>query len=101
MKRISSEFDKDVRISHSATSKPVTVSEDERLTVHLNKYYDEVISFIRNAESILIFGPGEAKLELRKKLEHLRLQGRIVGFETVDKMTDNQILAKVRQRFLK
>jgi hypothetical protein len=101
VKRISSEFDKDVRISHSATSKPVTVSEDERLTVHLNRYYDEVISFIRDAESILIFGPGEAKHELRKRFEHLRLQGRIVGFETVDKMTDNQIVAKVRQRFLK
>ena len=100
VKRISSEFDKDVRIPHCATNKTVTVSEDERLTVHLNKYYDEVISFIRDAESILIFGPGEAKLELRKRLEHLRLQGRIVGFETVDKMTDNQVVAKVRQRFL-
>lgn len=101
MKRISSEIDYDTRIPRGVPTKPLTDSEDKRFTVHLNKYYDEVFSFIRDAESILIFGPGEAKLELKKRLEHLRLQGRIVGFETVDKMTDNQIVAKVRQRFLK
>lgn len=32
---------------------------------YLNFYYDEVISFIRDAESVLIFGPGEAKTELK------------------------------------
>jgi hypothetical protein len=30
-----------------------------------------------------------------------KLGGRIVGVETVDKMTDRQIAAKVRQRFPK
>ena len=64
-------------------------------------YYDEVISYIRAAESILIFGPGEAKLELKKRLEDLELEDRIVGMETVFKMTDNEIVTKVRQRFIK
>jgi hypothetical protein len=31
--------------------------------------YDEVISVLRNAESILLFGPGEAKGELKRRLE--------------------------------
>jgi hypothetical protein len=31
---------------------------------HLNIYYDAVIASIRGAESIWIFGPGEAKGEL-------------------------------------
>lgn len=101
IKRISSELENDVQVSRGVTKKPVTGSEDKRFAVHLNKYYDEVLSFIRDAESILIFGPGEAKLELKKRFEQLRLQGHIVGFETADKMTDNQIVTKVRQRFLK
>jgi len=54
---------------------------------------------MRDAESILIFGPGEAKGELRKRLEKDNLGGRIVAIETVDKMTDRQIAAKVRQYF--
>ena len=70
-------------------------------TEHLNKYYDEVISLLRNAETILILGPGEAKGELRKRLESSSLKGREVAVETVDKMTENQIVAKVREYFLK
>jgi hypothetical protein len=54
---------------------------------------------IRDAESILIFGHGEAKGELKKRLERNKLGGRIVGVETMDKMTNNQIAAKVRQYF--
>jgi len=69
------------------------------LTEHLNIYYDAVIASIGDAESILIFGPGEAKGELNKRLKRNKLGGRIAGVETVDKMTDRQIAAKVRQRF--
>jgi len=66
-----------------------------------NIFYNEVLASIRDAESILIFGPGEAKVELKHRLELLDLQGRIVGFETADTMTDNQIVSKVRHRFVK
>ena len=44
-------------------------------------------------------GPGEAKLELEKRLAHEELKQSIVGIETVDKMTDRQIAAKVRKYF--
>jgi hypothetical protein len=60
-------------------------------------YYDAVIACIRGAEAILIFGPGDAKGELKKRLESNDLGGRIISIETVDKMTDRQIAAKVRQ----
>lgn len=50
-------------------------------------------------ESILIIGPGEAKGELVKRLEADDIGGRIVGIETVDKMTDRQIAERVRQQF--
>lgn len=69
------------------------------LTGHLNTYYEEVIACLRGAESILIFGPGEAKGELKKRLERNKLGGRIAGVETADKMTDHQIAAKARRHF--
>lgn len=80
---------------------PASDSRQKTFTGHLNIYYDAVIAAMRDAESILIFGPGEAKGELRKRLERDSLGGRIVAIETVDKMTDRQIAAKVRQHFPK
>ena len=78
---------------------PADDSRQRAYTAHLNIYYDAIIASIRDAESILIFGPGEAKGELKKRLERLNLGEHIAGVETVDKMTDGQIAAKVRQRF--
>ena len=78
---------------------PADDRRQRAFTGQLNIYYDEVIAYMRDAESILIFGPGEAKDELKKRLEGNNLGGRIVGIETVDKMTDGQIAAKIRQHF--
>jgi stalled ribosome rescue protein Dom34 len=79
---------------------PSNGRQQQKFKEHLNTYYNEVISCIRDAESILVFGPGEAKGELKKHLEREKLSGRIVGVETIDEMTDHQIAAKVRQYFL-
>jgi hypothetical protein len=49
----------------------------------------------------MIFGPGEAKGELQERLEKCNLGGRIVSDETVDKMTDRKIEAKVQKRYQK
>jgi hypothetical protein len=40
---------------------PARNSRQRSLTAHLNIYYDAVIACIRDAEAILIFGPGEAQ----------------------------------------
>ena len=69
------------------------------MTEHLNRYYDEVISSLRNAKAILILGPGEAKGELKKRLEKNHVNGREVELETVDQLTGRQLVAKVRERF--
>ena len=58
-----------------------------------------MVEGLRDAESIFIFGPGEAKGELEKRLASKGLGGRVVGIETVDKMTERQIAAKVRSTF--
>jgi hypothetical protein len=74
-------------------------SRQRSTTGHLNIYYDAIIASIRDAESILIFGPGEARDELKKRLKKNGLAQRIVGVESADKMTNQQISAKVRARF--
>jgi hypothetical protein len=99
IKRISAE-NKDVPFSGEAQKESAEELGDERLFGHLNNYYDKVVNYICDAESILIFGPGEAKVELKKRLERRKLHQKVVGFETADTMTDNQIVAKVRQHFL-
>ena len=67
---------------------------------HLDRYYDEVISQLGQPEAVLIFGPGEAKLQLKERLSRSKvLAERIVGIETTDKLTDPQIIAKVKQHY--
>ena len=105
IKRITSHLERDARpsggwVAHSGRDYKSEDLRDRRFMDHLDRFYDEVISFIRDAESILILGPGEAKGELKKRMESKGLQGHIVGVETVDKMTDPKIAAKVRQYFL-
>jgi hypothetical protein len=100
-KKIISGVEKDVRFSSGDGSDHGSTEDmrDRQFQNHLNTYYDEVIAVIRDAESIQIFGPGEAKGELEKRLEHAGLKEHVLAVETVDKMTDHQISAKVRERF--
>ena len=72
---------------------------DRQFENHLNAYYDRVVAAIRDGDSIQIFGPGEAKGELKKRLESEGLKGHVLAIEAADKMTDRQIAAKVRGRF--
>lgn len=74
---------------------------DRRFTNHLRTYYDAVISHIRDANSILLLGPGEAKHELEKRLRGEGLGDHIIGVETTDKLTDHQVAAKAREQFSK
>lgn len=96
-------FANSTRVKASQTLKGSTAEDirDRQFGDHLGRYYEEVVSYIHDADSILIFGPGEAKVELENRLKHDELGGRIAGIETVDKMTDQQIAAKVRDYYSK
>jgi len=97
IQRIASNMEKHVRFSGGAIS-----GEDireRRFANHLERYYAAVTARIRKAESILLLGPGEAKLEFKHHLEREGLGDRIVGVDTVDKMTDRQISARIGQYF--
>lgn len=98
IKLISSNLDK--HRGQSGNSQPADDIRLREFTGELNRYYDEVVECIQGAASIQIFGPGEAKVELSKRLEKHNYAGKISGLEPADKMTEPQIVAKVREYFL-
>jgi len=102
VKEITSHMEKHIRFTSGTGSEDGSTEDvrDRQFGDHLNSYYDKVVAVVRGADSIQIFGPGEAKGELKKRLEHAGLKGHILAIETVDKMTDRQISAKVREHFL-
>ncbi len=69
------------------------------LTSYLNRYYDTVLAALKGAQSIFLFGPGEAKTELKKRLVKAKLGERVAALENVHKMSDRQVIAKVRKFF--
>jgi hypothetical protein len=101
IKEITSSMEKHVRFTGGTASEDGSTEDvrDRHFGNHLNRYYDAVIGWIRDVETIQIFGPGEAKGELEKRLKDKGFRGRIIAIETVDKMTDPQIAAKVREHF--
>ena len=94
-----SNMEKHVRFTGGTASEIGSTEDmrDRQFGNQLNSYYDRVAALLHDAESIQIFGPGEAKGEFRKRLEHEGLKGHVLAIETVDKMTDRQIAAKVRE----
>jgi hypothetical protein len=102
LKKISSNMEKHVRFAGGTASEDGSTEDvrDRQFGNHLNSYYDEVIAVMGGADSIQIFGPGEAKGELEKRLERKGLKAHIFAIETVDKMTDRQISAKVREHLV-
>ena len=107
-KQVLSNTEKNVRFSGGHHSKTpygayrgsYESTQDRRFANNLNRYYDEVIAALHDAESVLIFGPGEAKGEIEKRLKGGNFPGQVVGVETADKMTDRQVAAKIQEHFI-
>jgi len=57
------------------------------------------VSAIRGAGAVLIMGPAQAKTELQKKLEDAGMAGARVETESSDKLTERQIVEKVKQHY--
>jgi stalled ribosome rescue protein Dom34 len=72
---------------------------ERRRKHHLQDYYQEVVQALVDADKLMIFGPGEAKAELAKEIKNSKeLAAKIVSIERADKMTQEQIIAKVKER---
>lgn len=107
IKRITTFLEKQLRLSGGKRAKndygPQTApADDMRETsskANLQYFFDDVVAALRGARSIFLFGPGKAKEEFRKRLEREGLGGRIDGVESIGRMSDRQIAAKVREHF--
>ena len=106
--KIASNAESHHRLSGGARSRtpygPQDVASEDRIEhrhmQQLHRFYGKVKNAICRADAIFIFGPGEAKWEFRKELKEPRaLFSRIVGTEPADKLTDEQMVAKVRAFF--
>ena len=109
IERIESDIERRVRLSGGSRSRktpygPQDISVDgkqeDRVKGQLRNYYQEIIKRISDADRILIFGPGEAKIELKKEIgKSKQLADKIKQVESADKMTIRQIAAKTRDFF--
>jgi hypothetical protein len=91
--------DSPMKGAYEARQVPADDSRQRALTGELNIYYDAVIAGLRDYGSLFLLGPGEAKTELQSRLIKSKLGARVGAVETADKMTDRQIIAKVRTHF--
>ena len=64
-------------------------------------FYDEVCAALGDAREILIVGPGNAKLELKKDIDarHKTVAQRVVGVESADHPSNGELLAMARKYF--
>jgi hypothetical protein len=101
IKEITSNMEKHIRFTGGTASEDGSTEDvrDRQFGNHLNSYYDTVVAVLRDADTIQIFGPGEAKGELEKRIKRDGLKAQILAIEAMDKMTVRQIAAKVRERF--
>ena len=73
---------------------------EQRHNEDLDRYYDDVIGQLGKPDALLLFGPGEAKLQLKERLGRSNvLSESTVAVETADKLTDPQIVAKVKEHY--
>jgi molybdopterin converting factor small subunit len=102
VKEITSHMEKHVRYSNDTSEGGSSEDmRDRQFENRLNSFYDAVVAVIRDGDTVQIFGPGEAKGELKKRLESAGFKGHILAIETADKMTDRQIAARVREQLQK
>lgn len=66
----------------------------------LKHFYDEIVDHLGVVDEILILGPGQAKHELRNRIEHHKgYRGKVVDVITTDKVSENQFIQEAEEYF--
>ena len=108
-KMIESNVEKHIRLSGGARSKtpygPQDIASErkseERRKHQLIRFFRDVIRYIEDVNRLFIMGPGEAKKILNKEIAKIKNLSSIrVMVETADKMTEKQLIAKVKDFYL-
>ncbi len=98
IKEISSDMERHESFTEETASSDEFLEDvrNRQIADQLNNFYEQIMAMVGDADTIRIFGPGEAKDELVKRFEQQGLKAHILTIETVDKMTGRQIATKVR-----
>jgi hypothetical protein len=107
MLQISSSDDPAARTTAALRTKNFSSQDDflgetkgeKAASIRLNHLYDEVIACVRDAQAILILGPGAAMGEFRRRIARQKLGSHVAEMRTVARLTDDQIADYVRQHF--
>ncbi|MCB2145794.1 MAG: hypothetical protein KQI81_04915 [Deltaproteobacteria bacterium] len=109
IREIQSDLERHVRLSGGSRTKrtpwgPQQISSDNKIEARyrqqLSRFYQNVIEAVADAYKIVLMGPGEAKVELKKEMDKSKaISESLVFMEPCDKMTQRQIAARVRDFF--
>lgn len=70
---------------------------DRQFENQVQKFYGDIIPYLHQAQTIQIYGPGEAKKELETRLEKAGFKDRVIEIKTMGKLTDRQVVAEIRR----
>ncbi len=73
----------------------------EREKQQFKSYFKDITQEINDTDALVIFGPAETYEKFAKELgeNHKNISGKIKGIKRADSMTDNQVVAWVRDFF--
>ncbi len=70
------------------------VEKEQNNRKNTQHFFTEVTGALQSADEVLLMGPAEAKIHFKEYLKN-----KVVGVETVDHPTDNQIVAHAKEFF--
>lgn len=67
----------------------------------LKQYFADIAHEVENSDAIVIFGPGETSEQFREdiKVHFKNLESKVKGVRKADSMTENQLIAWVKEFF--
>ena len=79
---------------------PPHADPEEKRHQLAKQLFEKICRAMRTAEDVYVFGPGQAKKELLKALsDHKEFNGRVRAPESAQKMSEQQMVARVREVF--
>jgi hypothetical protein len=74
---------------------------ENRKKEQIDFFIKEVLAYVKGADELFVFGPAETKIRLEQKIQDEKLfANKLKAVETADKMTVNEIVAKVKKFYV-
>ena len=74
---------------------------DNRKKQEIDFFIKSVLDYVKSADELFVFGPAGTKIKLEQKIQDEKLfANKLKAVETADKMTLNEIVAKVKKFYV-